>query len=63
MKTDDNEKLLAIAHAALSIVDNSKWDEMFKQWLEQASGTIEALVMLTCKPKAKPKRKTARKKK
>ena len=54
----NNEKLLAIAHAALSMVDDSEWSEMFQNWLVQASGTVEAMAMLT-RPTDKPKKRTA----
>lgn len=56
----NNEKLLAIAHGALSMVDDSKWPEMFQNWLAQASGTVEAMAMLT-RPTDKPKKRKTRK--
>lgn len=59
--SSDNEKLLAIAHGALSMVDDNEWDKMFKDWLATASGTIEALVMFTresAKKTSKKKRKS-----
>ncbi len=44
----DNLKLLSIAHGALSMVDDSQFDnDMFKDWLATAAGTLEALIMFS----------------
>lgn len=54
----DNAKLLAIAHAALSMVDTSGWDDLFTGWHDQATGTIEAMLKLALPiEERKPKRK------
>lgn len=58
--TVNNEKLLAIAHGALSMVDDSEWDKLFQDWLVQASRTVEAMAMFT-RPTDKPKKRKTRK--
>ena len=62
----DNAKLLAIAHAALSMVDTAGWSDMFVNWHEQAIGTVEATLKLALPVEegaaSKPKRKKRKKK-
>lgn len=47
---DNNEKLLGIAYVALSMIDETEYGGLEKNWLEQAQGTVQAIAMITRKP-------------